>query len=652
MNIVLAIVEDRTVRESLRAAVPKTDLLLLENSVDDALRRMVSIQADVILLDDGPRLGMDALPALREGLPIAAQHGRRPAIVVLSARSDAESTAAFIHAGAERCLSKPFRLDDLKDALQSGPNGTGPQPHVPPAVATDSPGLRDIGQHQMALRWMSRNTAYLEDPTKLCESLVDAVVDILDASRAAVLVQHNGGFRVGASHGISGQVTQELNLSYFSGLMRRFETQPGLIDRASPGIPHDVIKEMSAFGGRMALPLLTSGRTCGAVIVGDKISGGNYEPEERELLAIMVRCTSACLEKARRYREITRQQGRLDAVLSNLRAGVVTVDPDGRITMLNESAEHILQLRANDVLGRRVQKVGSAFADVVLRSMESGQPLLRQEIQDVALQARLGLSVTPLGPEGAVAMFTRLPEQADDSDDSDQVSVEFSPIWEHLSARVAQEIKNPMVAISTFAQLLPTRFDSSEFRDEFYSVVQSEVARINQVVELLYSFARRPRLDMQRGDLNETVRQVLDGVRGEIEDRGIELELELLDAPMELEQDPLLLAQAIHNVMHNAIEAMAQGGRLTVMTTRDNGNCSLTISDTGPGVPDNVRGEIFLPFFSTKETGMGLGLTMAHRIVRQHEGMLECVKGSHSGAQFRFVFPAAAVQRETAGSAK
>lgn len=649
MNIVLAIVEDRTVRESLRAAIPKTDLLLLENSVDDALRRMVSMQADVVILDDGPRLGMEALPALREGLPLAARNGRRPSIVVLSGRSDVETTAGYIHAGAERCLPKPFRLDDLQEALKIRSNGSHAQAPVVHAAPTDARPPRELGQHQMALRWMSRNTAYLEDPTKLCESLVDAVVDILDASRAAVLVQHNGGFRVGASHGVAAQVAQDINLSYFSGLMCRFETQPGLLDRSAPGIPYEVTKEMSAFGGRLALPLLTSGRICGALIVGDKISGGEYDPEERELLAVMVRCTSACLEKARRYREISRQQHRLDAVLSNLRAGVVTVDPDGRVTMLNESAEHILQLRANDVLGRRVQKLGSAFADVVLRSMESEQPLLRQEIRDVALRARLGLSVTPLGPDGAVAMFTRLPEQPDPAGNEAEENIELSPIWEHLSARVAQEIKNPMVAISTFAQLLPSRYESSDFRDEFYSVVQTEVGRINQVVDLLYSFARRPRLDMHRGDLNETIRQVLEGLQEEIDDRGIEIHLDLADAQLDVDQDPLLLAQAIHNVVHNAVEAMPQGGKLGITTTRDNGNCSLTVTDTGPGVPENARTEIFQPFFSTKETGMGLGLTMAHRIVRQHEGTLECIQGDHAGAEFRFTFPAAVAPKVAAG---
>ncbi len=360
----------------------------------------------------------------------------------------------------------------------------------------------------------------------------------------------------------------------------------------------------------------------------------------------MVRCTSSCIEKSRRYREISRQQGRLDAVLSNLRAGVVTVDPEGRITMMNESAEQILQIRANDVLGRRAQKLGSSFADVVLRSIESGTPLLRQEIQDSALRSRLGLSVTPLGPQGAVAMFTRLPDQDPVLENAESDNVEFSPIWEHLSARVAQEIKNPMVAISTFAQLLPTRFDSTEFREEFHAVVQSEVGRINHVVDMLYSFARRPRLDLHQGDLNDTVVQVLDGLRKEIEDQGIEVHLDLVDAPVDVEQDPLLLAQAIHNVVRNAIEAMPQGGKLGVATARDNGNLGLTVTDTGPGIPDNARREIFQPFYSTKETGMGLGLTMALRIVQQHEGVLECIQNRHAGGVFRFTFPAAVAQPE------
>jgi signal transduction histidine kinase len=107
-----------------------------------------------------------------------------------------------------------------------------------------------------------------------------------------------------------------------------------------------------------------------------------------------------------------------------------------------------------------------------------------------------------------------------------------------------------------------------------------------------------------------------------------------------------LLAQAVHNIVHNAIEAMQQGGTLHVASRRENGSCSVYIEDTGPGISDEAVRDIFEPFFSTKETGMGLGLTMARRIVQQHDGSIQCINDGTSGGHFRITLPASVTQAE------
>lgn len=626
MNIILTIADDRSIVESLRAALPRTDLLLFENNVQDALRRLISMRADVVLLDDARHLGLEALKQLMEAAPTTP-------VIVLASSKKPETRAAYTLAGARDFVTKPFQCDDLERVLAQIKVDSIPFIGQSQRATVEAPSTNAIAQHQMALRWMSRTTAHAEDTSRLIESLVDALADIFDPARACVLLQTNGEVRVRASYGISDSVVTGLRLTFADGLMRRLEESTSLIERDRTPLNVEVLKEMHALGGRLAVPLVSQGRACGAVVIGEKASGAGYTSEEQELLAIMARCVSTCLDRAQRHRDAARQQNRLDAVLANITAGVVTVGTDKTITMMNESAERILRLSATDVLGRSVHKLGSTFADVVLRTMREGAPRLRQRIRDRSIDTALGLSVTPLGPEGIVAIFSILP------DDQEEENVAYSPIWEFLSSRVAQEIKNPMVAINTFAQLLPTEYESKEFREEFGAVVQKEIARINEVVEALYEFSSHERLTLTRCDLNENVKNILKHFDNELSERAIRLETHFDGDETPVNLDPGQFARAVENVIQNCIEAMPEGGTLKVQTRRENGICELLISDTGHGISEQDAPLIFTPFFSTKENGMGLGLTMASRIVEEHEGHLELMSGAGTGGAFVINLP-------------
>lgn len=630
MNILLALADDRPLVESLRAALPKSDLLLVEKTVPDALRRLISVRPDVILLDDARNLGLDALRQLADAAPTA------PVIALLST-GHAETVAAYAMAGARHYVTKPFKLEDIEDAISKCLATDAPASMSRALPETDSAGASSSAQYQMALRWMGRATTYTDDASRLVESLVDAVVDIFDSSRAAVLLQANGIVRVTASHGLAPHLTSGLQFNFHHGLMRRLEENPSLIDRHRLPRNDGALKELAILGGRLALPLMVHGRPAGAVVLGDKASGGEYSRDEIDLFTMLSRCASTCLERAQRQLDATRQQARLDAVLTNITSGVVTIGPEKTITMMNESAERILRLSAANLLGRSVQKLGSGFADVVLRAMRDGKPRLRQRVRDVALRADLGISVTPMGAEGAVAIFSVLESDAK-ATEADAV---VSPLWQYLSSRVAQEIKNPMVAINTFAQLLPSRYESEEFRRDFSAIVQKEIARINQVVEALYEFAAKPRLERRRSELNRDVQTVLTEFGEILHGRQIKLETQFDANETPIEVDPGQFARAIRNVIQNSIEAMPDGGTLRVSTRRDNGRCEVVVRDSGTGISEKDADHVFTPFFSTKETGMGLGLTIASRIMEEHEGSLGLVHGSDGSGAFVFLLPVA-----------
>lgn len=637
MRVILVIAEERAVRESIRAAWPEGDLLLFEDRVEAAGRRLVSLQADAIVLDDGPGLGMEALApikALAPGTPV----------VVLSARGDLITQASFARSGADACVPKPFSCDALREEVNrvttpAPAHGPAPAPTASQAAA----GSLLLQQHQMALRWLSRASSHSEEPARLSQALIEAAVDIFGAARSVVLLEDQGLVRVAASQGLPENIAQPLRLSFSTGLMRWFDAHACLIDRhaiegqTALGDAHAAaaVKEMRLLHAVLGAPLIRAGQVFGAVLLGERVAGGGYTVEERELLALVARCVSLVFERAQAHAETARRHARLDRVLAHINAGVVTIAPNKTIVMMNQSAERLLNLRAIDLVGRSVQRLGSAFADVALRTLADGTPRLRCEFHDPAINATLGLSATPLGEEGVVVVFSRLPDR-----DMDRGELALSPVWDYLASRVAQEIKNPMVAISTYAQLLPKKYDTPDFRDSFSEVVQKEVARINAVVETLYAFAETPRLALEAADVDTAVRHVLDALRDEMREHAITLDADLTTGGVQAEIDVHHFGTAVANVVRNAIDAMAHGGTLSVRTTRENGYVEVRITDTGPGIPQQDAANVFLPFFSTKERGMGLGLAIANRIMKQHKGEIRLLHSEKGGSCFALQLPA------------
>jgi len=629
MKIILALSNNRLICESIRATMPNTDLVLIEPSIEDGLRRLISIVADVILIDESPNLSLEAIQEIKQSSPGTP-------VILLAVQNNAESMAAFLQAGVTECITKPFDCDELENAVSRCAAATIEKIEKPKTSLQHEPRHHAaLAQHQLALRWMSRTMAYLGDSNRLLQSLLETLIDIFTPARASILILSDGVVRISKSHGVQENVVNSLSLNFASGLMRRMEAQSSLIDRLTTNLDVHSEKEMAALGAQLAMPLLNEGQVCGAIVLGEKSSGLNYSLEERELITMLAQCTSSFLERSKKHVDVAKQQHRLNAVLSNITAGVVTVRPDKTISMMNDSAEDILQIKAKNVLGQGILKLGSAFADVVLRTFAEGKPRLRQVIHDRSINAKLGLSVTPLGTEGVVVIFSLIPEE---NGKEESVPV-YSPLWEYLSDRIAQEIKNPMVPINTYAQLLPTKYESTEFRNDFSDVVLQSIGRINDVVEAIYDFSRHPRLNLKSTDVHDCVQTVLQECASSLTDNNIRLETVFTLEPITAEVDQGMLERAIQNIITNAIESMSSEGTLTIATETNDRFHQIIIADTGKGISEKDASRIFMPFFSTRENGMGLGLTMAYRILKEHSGDLELKSNESGGSTFVLSLP-------------
>ena len=208
-----------------------------------------------------------------------------------------------------------------------------------------------------------------------------------------------------------------------------------------------------------------------------------------------------------------------------------------------------------------------------------------------------------------------------------------------LSAGLAHEIRNPLSAIKTFVQLLPRKMSNLAFFDKFQTTVPRELNRINNLIESLLELARPPKLEFEMTSLSDCLSQVEDLYRDKLEAANIALEISREQSLPELWADKEHLVRALSNIVVNGLEAMPEGGSLTVSARELAGRVVLQFTDTGVGMDEATKDKIFNPFFTTKDTGTGLGLAMAHKIIQEHGGDIEVDSVIGKGTTFTLTFP-------------
>jgi len=206
-----------------------------------------------------------------------------------------------------------------------------------------------------------------------------------------------------------------------------------------------------------------------------------------------------------------------------------------------------------------------------------------------------------------------------------------------IAAQITHEIRNPLSSISLNAEELGERAPAAR---ELCDAIVGEVDRLTAITEEYLRFARLPRPQVTRADLNDTVRELLDFVRPELDAAGVSLEMSLSPELPRVHADVAQLRQLLLNLVRNAREAMPGGGRLRVSTRGGEGAMMIEVRDTGPGIPKERMQRIFDPFFTTKERGTGLGLAMAQEIAQEHGGQLTCESSPGQGTAFTLRLPA------------
>jgi signal transduction histidine kinase len=271
---------------------------------------------------------------------------------------------------------------------------------------------------------------------------------------------------------------------------------------------------------------------------------------------------------------------------------------------------------------------GGRIAGQLLLARPNGQPL---DAKDYALARQLaegaGTILENAGLAADLESARMLLERAD----------RLSALGT-LAAGIAHEIRNPLVSVRTFIQLLPERVDDEEFRTSFRELALKEIERICELITDLLAFSRPTPAEREPADLNEITSQIVRLLEPEARKHDVGITMTLAARVPIVIVHEAQVKQVLMNVVLNAIQACSSHGTVDVRTGAVEGGAVVEVADTGPGMSDEQREQIFDPFFTTKEHGSGLGLYIAHRIVAEHQGSIVAMPGTEVGSVFRITF--------------
>jgi nitrogen-specific signal transduction histidine kinase len=405
--------------------------------------------------------------------------------------------------------------------------------------------------------------------------------------------------------------------------------------RQSPYKAEQLTAAFEALGSVGIIPLTVENRVVAILSVGAKLSGDSFFPHDVDLLTTVEHQASVALRRAQLYEEVAWMQEYNESILRQMTSGVIVINANGLITVMNKVAAELIETTMESAVQQRVDEIFDTELSAPLLNTLTGSVVYTDHETSVLLSSGQTLSIvlsTSIlhGPEerlaGAILVFydqSRVKEI-----EAEKRRIERLASVGAFAGKIAHEIKNPLVAIKTLAELLPEQYDDAEFRDTFTRVALHEVDRIDELVQRLRSLRTATPLRIRPMHVTVPLDETVALLSGEFKKRGIEVTRQYHEPLAPILGDHDQLKQVFLNLCLNSVEAMGEGGKLHLSVSmaaddaRRPGALMVQIADTGPGISEDYIANIFEPFVTSKADGSGLGLAICKGIVDWHRGTI------------------------------
>ncbi len=662
MKTALVVTADEALRSRLLRALGDRSIFSAVSD-EDALKTLRLTDVDLIV--------KDAAPSLRD-LPVFLGRARQlsPLAVViclLPGENGVPDEEEMLEA-ADFVLRPPFSSREIATVLRQAEekqrliaevtalrsnrpaNGVHAEEMAGPEVSPQA-----LGQ---VVKEFAKALAAGFDLPRVLDLFLDAVAEMVRPSRCALLLADADGnsYRIRAHHGLAPHLVESVSLSADGGLPLWLATQGRLIQadeaQARPQDPlaREIGRELAVLQATVAIPLTAHGELVAILTLGQRITGLPYSHRETEILFNLATHLATAIRDIRLHHLLQYQKEYTERILAHMSNGVITIDRAERVTLVNHRAEEILGLKAHDILGKDLRALPSPLGDLLYETLVRGKSVHRAEVQLALGRLPLEVSTYPVtadepAPLGAVMVFEDL--SAVKQLAAEKRQAEQFQLLTRVIARIADEIKNPLVSINTFMELVEERYEDAEFRHHFSTVVGRDVRRLVQIFEKLAALVSEGEFNFEVVDLRLLVEECLAGIgaladaqatdgarllhmNDEVSGKRVSVSLYHEAGPLHVKADPIQLKKAVaYLIWYLMRKTPGDEAKLSVSIDHKAGEDTIRLilaSRTAEVAADEL-GRIFDPMKVVQESLIDVGPCVSQRIVEAQGGKLEARQG-------------------------
>ncbi|HSC28459.1 MAG TPA: ATP-binding protein, partial [Vicinamibacterales bacterium] len=424
------------------------------------------------------------------------------------------------------------------------------------------------------------------------------------------------------------------------------------VAREREAVAEALHERLSEANWSLLLPVLAEDSLIAMIAVGPKLSGDAFYQQDLDLLMTLANQAGVAIKNAQLYAAVTVANEYLENIAATMESGVVAINAVGRIAMFNRAAEQLTGLPAETTRGGPTSALPACLAEPLQATVVDGQLRTQPEVDlPMVVPPAKGpasrpviCTVSPVRDPagavlGAVAVFSDLTPLKEL--EVERRRAERLVYFQTLASGIAHEIKNPLVAIKTFTQLLPRRPGDARFLEEFGRISSREIARIQRLLDRLRTLSRPAGAPRHPVDVRTPLTEAVELVQPSLEEKGLTMTVGLGTEPCVVLGNHQEMEELFLNLLLNAHDAAPSGGTVTVEVTRGDAHVVVAVADNGPGIPPELLERVFEPLFTTKARGSGLGLAISSGIAQAHGARLRAGNRPTGGAVFTVEFPLA-----------
>jgi PAS domain S-box-containing protein len=527
------------------------------------------------------------------------------------------------------------------------------------------------GSLNTVLKEMGKLLSAHFDLERVVDFFLDAITELVRPARAALLLAGDEPrYRVRAQRGLDSAMAGGLRLAADEGLpawLRR-HARPAL-RRELEGEPEwlDAARELRVLGGEVAVPLAVQAKLVGILALGPRVTGQPYGGDDLERLFTLASQVAMAVEDISLFNTVRAQHAFIEQVLTHLSSGAVTIDAAGRVTLVNRRAEELLGVGRTEVLGRDLRALPSPLGDILFETVRDGRELRLQEVMLPRRPTPLEISTARIvaaggGPAGAVMIL-------DDPAprhllQRERQTTQTLDLLNRVLLRLTDEIKNPLVSIYTFMELLPQRYDDPEFRDRFFSVVGRDTKHLISLVDKLIVLAGEREYKLDFCDMRDLVNEALEdlALRFERPRASQDAAIFLLEVPdrqsrltavlytpatdFTVKADRDQLGKGLGYLLRFLMARVENDGRLAIHVLPDPDSTRavrLSLVGKPASLTAAERERLFSPLAIASERLLDVGPSVSQKIIEAHGGTL-AVGGPEGEIRFVVTLPRTTAQ--------